>query len=50
MTICDRIMAICAGQVSQSYKVADVSLQDVGLLMGGQAALEQNTASVAGCE
>lgn len=47
MSICDRIMAICAGVVSVAYPVAEVSMQDVGLLMGGKTSLATDGGSIA---
>ena len=40
MTISDRITAICAGEVAQVYPVAEMSVQQMGLLMGGQSAVD----------
>ena len=36
MMITDRLGALCAGVLSPFYRTADVSVQDVGLLMGGE--------------
>ncbi len=36
MMISDRIGALCAGVLSPFYRTADVTVQDVGLLMGGE--------------
>ena len=42
MQLCDRISALCAGRLSQTYPTSEVTVQQVGLLMGG-AALEAST-------
>lgn len=39
MSLSDRIGALCAGRLSSFYPTVDVSVLDVGLLMGGEAAL-----------
>ena len=36
MMITDRLGALCAGVLSPFYRTADVSVQDIGLLMGGE--------------
>ena len=35
MRLCDRISALCAGRLSQAYSTNAVTVQQVGLLMGG---------------
>jgi len=39
MRLCDRLCALCAGRLSQAYPTQSVTVQQVGLLMGG-ASLE----------
>lgn len=40
MLNCERIGALCAGRLSSFYPVGQVSVQQVGLLMGGEALTE----------
>lgn len=37
MQITDRIGALCAGRLSDLYRTSDITVQQVGLLMGGEA-------------
>ena len=46
MMITDRLGALCAGVLSPFYRTADVSVQDVGLLMGGENLPERDAAGV----
>ncbi len=46
MRITDRIGALCAGRLSEFYSTADISVQQVGLLMGGETLNEQVAAVV----
>jgi len=43
MIITDRIAALCAGRLSQSYPTSQISVQQLGLLMGG-ATLQEGVA------
>ncbi len=38
MLVTDRIGALCAGQLSQMHRTADITVRQVGLLMGGEIA------------
>lgn len=40
MAISDRIAAICAGEVSDSYLATEMTVQQIGLLMGGQSSIK----------
>ncbi len=46
MMITDRLGALCAGVLSPFYRTADVSVQDVGLLMGGESLPAPDAAGV----
>lgn len=48
MQITDRIGALCAGRLSDLYRTADVNVQQVGLLMGGEIIDEFHPAAIAG--
>lgn len=41
MLISDRIAALCAGRLSPVYATSDISVQDLGLLMGGASIHEE---------
>jgi len=37
MSMTDRLGALCAGQLSRFYPTAELSMEDVGLLMAGNS-------------
>ena len=48
MQISDRIGALCAGQLSELHVTTDVTVQQVGLLMGGESLESTANSSSAG--
>lgn len=48
MQITDRIGALCAGRLSDLYQTSDVTVQQVGLLMGGESVIGIDTKATPG--
>lgn len=46
MKISDRISAICAGELSQTYSAADVTIEQIGLMMAGAHSVDEITEKV----
>jgi len=48
MQTTDRIGALCAGRLSEFYPTGSVTIQQVGLLMGGESLSKKPPASAVG--